>query len=73
MTVTTDVTVAGMTCAYCVSAVSEAIAALPGVVSVAVDLAPDALSRVTVSSLQAMQPSELEAAVDEAGYELVWP
>ncbi|MDQ5975494.1 MAG: hypothetical protein QG661_2703, partial [Actinomycetota bacterium] len=26
-----------------------------------------------VSSLQAMQPTDLEAAVDEAGYELVWP
>lgn len=70
MTTTTDVTVAGMTCAHCVSAVSDAIIALPGVVSVSVDLAPGALSRVTVSSLHELSGSELAAAVDEAGYEV---
>jgi copper chaperone CopZ len=70
MTTTTDVTVAGMTCAHCVSAVSDAITALPGVISVSVDLAPGALSRVTVSSLHELSASELVAAVDEAGYEV---
>ncbi|MDP1877474.1 MAG: heavy metal-associated domain-containing protein [Actinomycetota bacterium] len=73
MTITTNVAVSGMTCGHCVSAVSEAISALPGVVSVSVDLAPGAESRVTVSSLDALQSTELDAAVDEAGYEVVRP
>lgn len=73
MTITTNVAVSGMTCGHCVSAVSGAISALPGVVSVSVDLAPGAESRVTVSSLDALQPTELDAAVDEAGYEVMRP
>jgi copper chaperone CopZ len=73
VTITTNFSVAGMTCGHCVTAVSDAISALPGVVSVSVDLAPGALSRVTTSSIDALPPAELEAAVDEAGYEVVWP
>ena len=73
MSTINTVRVSGMTCGHCVSAVSDAISALPGVVSVSVDLAPGALSRVTTSSIDALPPAELEAAVDEAGYEVVWP
>ena len=57
----------GMTCEHCVRAVSEEIAALPGVVSVAVDLHSGA---VTVTSTSPMAPNAIAAAVDEAGYVL---
>ena len=73
MTFTADFAVAGMTCDHCVTAVSGAISALPGVVLVSVDLAPGDLSRVCVTSLHALPAPSVEAAVDEAGYEMVWP
>jgi copper chaperone len=63
--------VAGMTCGHCVSAVTEEISALAGVADVSVDLAPEALSRVTVTSASPLEDSDVAAAVDEAGYEVV--
>jgi copper chaperone len=59
--------VKGMTCAHCVSAVSEEIRALPGVSAVAVDLAS---GEVTVTSAEGLDRQAVRAAVDEAGYEL---
>ncbi|WP_380174769.1 heavy-metal-associated domain-containing protein [Kineococcus sp. DHX-1] len=63
--------VSGMTCAHCVSAVTEEVSALPGVESVHVDLVPDGTSTVTVTATSPLEESAVAAAVDEAGYELV--
>jgi copper chaperone CopZ len=59
-----------MTCGHCVKAVKEELGALPGVVSVEVDLEPDAVSTVTVASSAELDPEAVAAAIDEAGYEL---
>jgi copper ion binding protein len=64
---TTTYTVAGMTCAHCVHAVSEEVGALPGVTSVEVDLDSGA---VTVTSDRPLDDDAVAAAVDEAGYAL---
>jgi copper chaperone CopZ len=67
MSVTETYRVDGMTCEHCVRAVSEETAVLPGVASVAVDLASGA---VTVTSTSPMPPNAIATAVDEAGYVL---
>jgi len=67
MSTTQTYQVTGMTCAHCVSAVSEELGRLPGVRDVAVDLAS---GEVTVASDGPLPIDEVRAAVDEAGYEL---
>jgi len=62
--------VLGMTCAHCVAAVTNEIAAIPGVVSVRVDLRPGASSDVVVDADTSLDRAAVSAAVDEAGYEL---
>ncbi|MGB3770222.1 MAG: copper ion binding protein [Rhodococcus sp. (in: high G+C Gram-positive bacteria)] len=64
---TKTVTVTGMTCQHCVAAVTEEVSALAGVTGVTVDLES---GRVDVESDTPIGDAELEAAVDEAGYEL---
>ena len=64
---TEAITVVGMTCSHCVKAVTEEITALDGVTDVSVDLES---GRVQISSDAPIERSALEAAVDEAGYEL---
>ncbi|GAA3750189.1 heavy-metal-associated domain-containing protein [Plantactinospora mayteni] len=66
--ITQSYQVKGMTCGHCVNAVSTEVGALPGVTEVTVDLASGA---VTVTSNDPVDPEQLRAAVDEAGYELV--
>jgi len=61
-------TVSGMTCSHCVSAVSTEIGKLHGVDGVTVDLATGA---VTVTSAAPLETAAVDAAVQEAGYELV--
>lgn len=68
---TTTLTVNGMTCGHCVSAVKEEIGSLTGVQSVDVDLVEGGDSPVTVTSDAPLGRSALAAAVDEAGYTLV--
>ncbi len=68
--VTTEVTVVGMTCTHCSNAVSEALTALPGVAEVSVDLVPDADTLVTITSSTPLEPAAVDAAVTEAGYSL---
>jgi len=68
MSVTTDYTVAGMTCAHCASAVTEELTDVTGVDSVDVDVET---GRVRVVSAAALDTDTVRAAVDEAGYELV--
>ena len=58
-------TVTGMTCAHCVSSVTEEISELQSVESVDVDLATGS---VTVTSSQPLEPAAVRAAVEEAGY-----
>lgn len=67
MSVTTTYTVTGMTCGHCAQAVTTELTALPGVGDVQVDVASGA---VTVTSDQPLDPEQVRAAVDEAGYEL---
>jgi len=64
---TATYTVVGMTCGHCVSAVTEEVAALPGVTAVDVDLASGGL---TVTSDATVEETAVRAAVEEAGYEV---
>jgi copper ion binding protein len=59
--------VVGMTCGHCVNAVQEEVGKLGGVSGVSVDLESGA---VTVTSSDSLNTGEVQAAVEEAGYEL---
>ena len=64
---TTTIAVTGMTCSHCVAAVTEEVSRLEAVVAVTVDLAS---GTVAVESNGPVDPAELVAAIDEAGYEV---
>lgn len=68
MSPTTTYTVAGMTCGHCVSAVTEEVTKIPGVVDVQVDLASGS---VNIVSQGGVEDAAVREAVAEAGYELV--
>jgi copper chaperone CopZ len=68
--VSIDLGVTGMTCAHCVSSVTEELSTLDGVESVEVQLNVGGVSTVTVTSTSPLDPAALRAAVDEAGYSL---
>jgi P-type Cu+ transporter len=59
--------VGGMTCASCVARVEDALASVPGVVSVAVNLASE---KVTVEYAEGTDVAAMYRAVDDAGYKL---
>ena len=63
----TVITVAGMTCGHCVTAVRDEISKLPGVTGVRVDLDTGA---VQIAADPLPDQTALSAAVDAAGYEL---
>ncbi|MFC4950340.1 heavy-metal-associated domain-containing protein [Pseudonocardia sp. GCM10023141] len=63
----TEVTVSGMTCQHCVMSVTEELAGIDGVSSVAVDLPTGA---VTLLSDRAVGREEIAAAITEAGFAL---
>lgn len=65
---TTQVSVSGMTCGHCVSAVTEELESLEGVQDVAVDLNAGGVSTVTITSAKELSPAEIGEAVAEAGY-----
>ncbi|MBP2706163.1 heavy-metal-associated domain-containing protein [Microbispora sp. RL4-1S] len=65
---TATYTVAGMTCGHCVSSVKEEVGEVPGVTEVEVELDG---GLVTVHSDTPVEPAQIKAAVEEAGYELV--
>ena len=71
MSISTDYLVTGMTCAHCVSSVTEELSAVDGVDSVAVDLTVGGASTVTVTSAVPLADADVRAAVTEAGYDLV--
>ena len=64
MAETIELTITGMTCDHCVRAVTEAIAATPGVTAAEVDLAGGS-AMVTGEGLD---PEALVAAIGEEGY-----
>ena len=64
---TATYTVVGMTCAHCVNSVTEEVTQVPGVTSVDVDLASGDL---TVTSDTTIDDSAVQAAVEEAGYQV---
>jgi len=59
--------VVGMTCGHCVSSVTTELTALDDVSDVQVDLSTGA---VTVTSSAPLDPSAVQAAVEEAGFEM---
>lgn len=67
MSQTTAYTVTGMTCAHCVASVTEEIQEIAGVTDVAVDLSSNV---VQVTSTQTLSTTDVQAAVEEAGYQL---
>ncbi|WP_457947236.1 heavy-metal-associated domain-containing protein [Pseudarthrobacter sp. alpha12b] len=68
---TTTISVSGMTCGHCVSAVSEELEAIEGVEAVNVDLNAGGISTVTITSAKDLSPAEIGEAVAEAGYLVV--
>lgn len=60
--------VRGMTCASCARAVERALAAVPGVDQVSVNLA---LDRATITAPDEVQVDSLQRSVSDAGYELI--
>lgn len=67
---TTTITVSGMTCEHCERAVKEELSTLDGVRSVDVDLVAGGDSTVRIESDAELSAVAIEAAVDEAGYEV---
>ncbi|GMA41637.1 heavy-metal-associated domain-containing protein [Mobilicoccus caccae] len=65
---TASYTVSGMTCGHCVASVKEEVGEIAGVTGVEVDLES---GRVDVTSEGDVDRSAVEAAVTEAGYQLV--
>ncbi len=64
---TTTYKVTGMTCGHCVSAVTSELTSLGGVTKVTIDLVPDGVSLVTVTSEASLPAGAVTEALDEAG------
>jgi copper chaperone len=64
---TTTYKVTGMTCEHCANAVTTEVTALNGVAAVQVQLVPDGVSTVTVTSAAPLPEAEVSGALDEAG------
>jgi copper chaperone CopZ len=64
---TTSYKVSGMSCEHCVNAVTTELSRLDGVSAVRVDLVPEGLSLVTVTSTRPLAGDAVNAALDEAG------
>ncbi|MFI9366664.1 heavy-metal-associated domain-containing protein [Kitasatospora sp. NPDC053057] len=60
--------VKGMTCGHCVSSVTTELKKVAGVTEVSVDLTT---GQVTVDSTEALSGTDVAAAIDEAGYDLI--
>jgi len=68
---TTDYTVTGLTCNHCVMTVSRAVAIVPGVAGVSIDLVANGESTLHVESSEAVDAAAVETAVEAAGYHVV--
>jgi copper chaperone CopZ len=68
---TTTYPVSGMTCEHCVNAVTSELGGLDGVSSVTVELVPDGISQVTVTSDAPLPEPAVAEALEEAGGYLI--
>jgi copper ion binding protein len=68
MSATSTWTVTGMTCGHCVASVTEELQEVDGVQDVAVTLET---GEVVVTSAEPLSREAVQAAVTEAGYQLV--
>ena len=68
---TIDYTVTGLTCNHCVMTVSRAVAIVPGVAGVSIDLVANGESTLYVESGEAVDAAAVETAVESAGYHVV--
>lgn len=59
--------VKGMTCGHCAGAVTEELTSVDGVSKVDVDLVPNGISTVTVTSDGSLTRDQVEKALDDAG------
>jgi copper chaperone CopZ len=59
--------VTGMSCEHCVRAVTSELAGLDGVSNVSVELSPNGVSHVTVTSDAPLPADAVSGALDEAG------
>lgn len=66
---TATYSVTGMTCAHCVSSVTEEVSEVPGVTDVAVSLESGTVT-VTGDEAVVTDTALVRAAVEEAGYQL---
>lgn len=66
---TTELQIEGMTCASCVGRIEKALAAVPGVISVSVNLATE--RAVVTHSVGPADRSSLEEAVRASGYQVI--
>jgi copper chaperone len=64
---TTTYKVTGMSCEHCVNAVTSELGSLGGVSAVTVDLVPNGISLVTITSAEPLADNAIGAALDEAG------
>jgi copper chaperone CopZ len=71
MTTLTTLSVTGMTCEHCVSAVTRELGAVDGVKRVSVELRNGGTSSVAVHSATPLDEAALREAIDEAGYDVV--
>jgi len=62
---TTTLSVKGMSCGHCRRAITEGVAAVDGVATVAVDLVS---GTVTVAADRPVDRTDIAAAIDDAGY-----
>ena len=65
------VSVNGMTCDHCVKAVEKELSLVEGVENVRVSLEPQGTSAVAFEASEQPGADIVQAAIDEAGYEMV--
>jgi copper chaperone CopZ len=70
MTQHVSIGVTGMTCNHCVGAVTSEVMKLEGVTQVDIDLAPDGVSQVAISSESLLDLEQVALAIEDAGYEM---
>ena len=65
---TTELTVAGMTCTGCEASIGKAVGRLEGVADVRAD---HEAGRVVVTAGEEVGRADIEAAIEDAGYEVI--
>ncbi len=67
----TTVNISGMTCGHCVASVTEELNEIDGVENVEVTLNKGGASSTVITSSRELSADEINAAVTEAGYQVV--